>query len=608
MHRLWKHPTEYFTLLIPFSYGLATGLYFAVWSGMFQAGFPRELIRPDLATLFLGLAAGCAWAGINWWFTVWAGQKWLRLDPMRAMRLASFLDLPLLLLPLGLVLYPALSRFGAGLELDVLGQVYIFWKQSFLALPPAGYLFLLWAGPWLTLSLFLKVIMGVRLFSRAYQDRESGLPVKVPVLLGLGLAFYLLLSAWTIAVYPPTGDEPHYLLMTHSLQNEGDIDLGDNLQHRDFRAFYPAQDLDFHAAPTRNGQTISKHFPLLSALLLPGYILLGRMGAVIGLALAASGLAACLYVFARGWGSNKRTALLVWMLALVSVPLGVYFDLIYPELPATLVFLLGLLAWHRGGRAGMLMAAGAVALLPWFYPKFIPLAALLGCLLPFVAGVKKRELWAAGGIIAVSAALFVWFFTHFYGFGVADNPYGVFSSPFSYLGARNALGILVDRDFGVLATSPLLMLGIIGCLAARKKNPRAAGIVGLVFLVQYALYVSYDDFSGSAALFSRQMIPGVLLLFPFVFRGWESLGRRGEIWRVLGGLCLVASVFLAWICAAWPMLRYSSPKQLLWSKLGFAPSFFPSLLVDPGWPHFIWALIWVAGIGALIWVASRGER
>ncbi|PWT88795.1 MAG: hypothetical protein C5B54_10045, partial [Acidobacteria bacterium] len=39
----------------------------------------------------------------------------------------------------------------------------------------------------------------------------------------------------------PTGDEPHYLITAHSIAVDGDIQLLNNYQEKDYRLFYPGE-------------------------------------------------------------------------------------------------------------------------------------------------------------------------------------------------------------------------------------------------------------------------------------------------------------------------------------------------------------------------------
>lgn len=87
---------------------------------------------------------------------------------------------------------------------------------------------------------------------------------------------------WSFPPSPLTGDEPHYLLITKSLIQDGDINLRNNYQNKDYLEFYPGP-LNVHAFPGKKGREYlySQHFPGLSVLLLPFFILGEKMGLLV---------------------------------------------------------------------------------------------------------------------------------------------------------------------------------------------------------------------------------------------------------------------------------------------------------------------------------------
>lgn len=591
--------------------GLAAGIYLAGFHGLLQAGFPPELHLAGLGGVVLALALGLLLAWASWFLTRMAGERWLGVDSQQAGWVAALCDLPWLILPLGLILYPLIHTFGSGLSLDILGQVRFPWQKEFINLPPPGYILLLWAGPAWTLPCFLKMLWGVKkMLARARAPEGEHALGRGRNLFFIAVVFYLALGVWTTSIYPPTGDEPHYLLMTHSLGHEGDLDLTDNMQQKDFQEFYPAAELDFHHAspPEPGSRMISKHFPLVSLIILPGYALLGRMGAVFIIILFASTIGLSLYHLGLGFGFSRSQAITAWAVAVLSMPLAVYFDLIYTELPAALVLLLGVWFWFQGGRRGVWGTALAAGLLPWLYPKYIVLSALLGILWLFTPRIRIRNFLLPGLAVLISGLGFIYFFNQLYGLGLSDNPFGTFSWPWSRLGLRNALGLLIDRNFGILPNSPALILGLAGLWLFYRKNRTASIIITGIFLAQYLLYVSFDDFSGSSAVFSRQMIPGTVLLLLVIPAGWERARELGPVTRIIAGVMVLAGIGYAWLYAAWPVLRYLSPKLKLWNALGFTPSLFPGFLPEFGAGTALWGGAWLAGIGYFIWYLTRSRR
>ncbi len=487
---------------------------------------------------------------------------------------------------LGLVTMPFLISAGSRLNLDVLGHLSIPFTFGIITLMPGTYVALLWLGPsWIGL---LLIAFGLAGSKRLFLGGPSSLP-QARWLLTAGMLLYLLMGLWTTLVYPPTGDEPHYLMISQSLWQDHDLDLTNQMVRASFRQFYPVEHLDFHHTPTPSGQLISKHFPLLSLLMSPLVALAGRFGAVMLIMASASLLAVLLRALAMLWTNDYHTADLVWLLVLVTVPLGIYFDLIFTELPAMAVFLTGLLAFYKGrGRWSWLLLAAA-CLLPWFYPKYIPLSLVLGILL--VVSLRKHP-WQLVIMMApavLTAAAYTIFYRHFYGLTVSQNPYGAFHPLLSWRGLGNALGLLVDRDFGLVPSAPMLVLAVAGLRQLKSLKASAFWIILAVGAAEFLLYSLFDDFTGSAAICSRNFLPApVVLLIPAV------MGLKQ--WWLAGGWKKTASLILlflttaqVWLCAAWPMLRYLAPKIKLYAMIGFSPSLFPSLADGMTAGEMVWA-------------------
>ncbi|NTV53575.1 MAG: hypothetical protein HGA76_11285 [Candidatus Firestonebacteria bacterium] len=585
--------------------GLGLGVYAAFGCARFW--LTDTLTQPTEKLLLwpASLLGGVLLAWLLGELTARLGNWSLGLSQAQARRQSAWLWAPWVLLGAGPLLSPLFLRLGGHLALEVLGKIQWPGHDGFVSLAPGVYLYLLWAGPWLTLPWFGLLGWGVWHRTRPSRTLAPTAYARWPVLLGLGFLFYLGLGLWTTTVYPPTGDEPHYLLMTHSLVHDRDLDLTDNMAQRDYRHFYPGESLDFHGVPTLGGKLISKHFPLLSGLLAPGYALLGRFGAAWLVMLAAAGLAVVVHQFLRGLKVSPAAALAVWALMLASPPLGTYFDLIYTELPASLVLGLGVLAWQKSGTGGLLGVLAAALALPWFYPKYIPLALILG-LAAFWIPRRNFRLLAGGALGALlSGWLYVSVFVSLYGGQLTQGHYGEFHPFFSRDTLDHALGLILDRDFGLAAVSPVLLLGLLGVFSGPVEIKKTRRFIGGLFVVEYLFMSLFVDFTGSSSVFSRNALPGAVLLFVLVPAGWERLERFGRKRILLTALLAGAGVGLTWLCTALPVLRYLAPKLKLWQALKITPSLFPSFTQTIGPGTYLWGAVWLGVLGGFFYLTRR---
>ncbi|HET7652490.1 MAG TPA: hypothetical protein VFK42_05585 [Acidimicrobiales bacterium] len=300
---------------------------------------------------------------------------------------------------------------------------------------------------------------------------------QLAVLVGLGVvvAAWCSLGVRVRATYGArlTADEPQYVLSAISLAEDRDLDISDELHDERWRAFHSPAQLPVQTKVLDGGRQISPHDPLLPALLAVPVALAGWMGAKVALALMAGALAALV-----AWTAWRRFdvpfGLAVGGTALfaMSPPLAMYATQVYPELPAALVVAgcVAVLTAPRGpnGRTTAAVVALVVAL-PWLSVKYAPVTLT-------IAAVAAWQLWRAGrrdllvraGVALVGAGVaYAVFHQAVYGgwtpYAAGDHFVGgeatVMGVDVNLAGrARRLIGLLVDRDFGLVPWQPAYLL------------------------------------------------------------------------------------------------------------------------------------------------------
>jgi len=128
----------------------------------------------------------------------------------------------------------------------------------------------------------------------------------------LALLVYVALTPHVASEWPVTGDEPHYLLIAHSLLTDGDIRLADNYAERDYAPFFAGAWLDPHVTVKADGGWYPVHEIAFAALLVPSYALGGRVAVIYFLNLIAALVAANTWLLGyqvagrRGAGCHRR--------------------------------------------------------------------------------------------------------------------------------------------------------------------------------------------------------------------------------------------------------------------------------------------------------------
>ncbi|HPI02980.1 MAG TPA: hypothetical protein PKZ78_04005, partial [Candidatus Goldiibacteriota bacterium] len=235
--------------------------------------------------------------------------------------------------PLYYYLYP---RFH-GADFLMLGNIYLPWG-GFIKTGVLGYAMLVCAG---FLSFLVLFIMMFRYLKKIYFSKNCANPG-----LKMFMAFFVFFSAaglYINTVYPPTGDEPHYLLIARSLAGDFDADLQNNYENQDsYRDFYPAflEYKNIHNTPGKNGGGIySLHSIGLPALISPFFLAGGRIGVMLFMAFIAALAVMLLFMIMAGLDFGMQRSLLFASIYGIAAPFSVNSSLVLTEISAVLIVL-----------------------------------------------------------------------------------------------------------------------------------------------------------------------------------------------------------------------------------------------------------------------------
>jgi hypothetical protein len=413
-------------------------------------------------------------------------------------------------------------------------------------------------------------------------------------------------------------DEPQYALTALSLAEDLDLDISDELAERRWRVFADREP-PVQTEVLAGGRQVSPHDPLLPILLAVPMGTFGWVGAKATLALLAGLLAALtLWVAVRRFGIEPKLAAVGVGLAFASAPLAVYGQQIYPELPAALVAMVAVAVLTGEARARNLVAlAAAVTLLPWLSVKYVPVAAAL-------AGVAAVRWWRAGrgrdvGLLAGGLAVFaaaylavhrlVWGGWTVYASGdhfQRSGEFGVVGFEPNYLGrAVRLVGLLVDRDFGLVPWQPAWLLVVPAVAAVMARRPRGAGAL-LAPLLAGWLVATFVALTMHGVWWPGRQLVVVLPLALVAVLWW--LGRLGPAARV-GAAALGAAGVLTYAA----LLADGYARRITWvSRFQEvdAPAYrtLRALLPDYRGDYLVLHLAWCALLVALLILGWRQRR
>ena len=289
-----------------------------------------------------------------------------------------------------------------------------------------------------------------------------------------------------------TGDEPFYLLTTHSLLTDRDLDLTNQYAARSYEEFFDHPDgLWRQSIPSDDGRLLSPHNPGLSVLLIPGYVI-GRLGGVQAqLLIMAAATIALAFVLADRLTGRRAAAWLATLGVGLTAIAFIHSTEIYPEFPAALALVAALLVVTRERRLKPVDAAALCALLSamcWLGIKYAPLTALVAAFA--IYRFERRAQMALLAMGGLSAAVYVWF--HLKTFGEL-TPYSV-SAIYGGLSTAETLGqhiefqdrvyrlwgIFVDRRFGIGRWAPLLLAVVPGLALLARGSSSMRLVLGLI--------------------------------------------------------------------------------------------------------------------------------
>jgi hypothetical protein len=416
-------------------------------------------------------------------------------------------------------------------------------------LPPA---MLLWIGP--LGQLLAAVALGTTLWIalRGRLDTRRLRPAAATLVAVTAVVY--LTAAWAISPRLPGGDEPHYLVITQSLLNDGDLRIEDNHQRREYAAYVDGTLSPDYLRRGRDGAIYSIHAPGVAALVLPAFALGGYPAVVLFLAV----LSACALV--PVWrAANEVAGPGAAMFATAAVGLSVPFFFqsmtIYPDGPAAAI--VAVVLWLAVSRGVASQGSAAVAglllgVLPWLHTRYAIIAAALGVV------VVTRILWPAddrlrGGtarrlmafILPAVVCAVAWFgmFQSIYGTWDPRAPYGHATDMRPGRIPHGIAGLLLDQQFGLLPNAPVYALAFAGLWPLWQRSRRVT--IELVAVVSpYVLAVAgFHMWWGGRSSPVRFLVP-ILLPMALPIAAWVALPRRGRTGRAIAAVLLGASLFM----------------------------------------------------------------
>ncbi len=438
----------------------------------------------------------------------------------------------------------------------------------------------------------------------------------------LPLLAYLALLPWSAGQRQPDGDEPFYLLITHSLVHDRDAELTNNYAAGDWRHFMrrPIEPQPGDPVGPR-GERYSRHNELLPLVLAPAYAAAGKAGALATMAALAAALAWTALRLARHYLPRRPgEALAAYALVAFTPPLLLYAGQVWVEVPAALLAALALdrirelhgRPWRWRDWLGIGLP---VLLLPLLKMRFVLLAAPLLLLGWWRAGRPRGPVIAlAAALGAVSGGMLL------YNQLLYSNPLKIHSwseleltqySPRDYL--LGGLGLFFDSAFGLFAAAPLWLLLLPAAVRlARRLHPLVVDLAVLVAPYLLVVVPRPEWYGGWSPPF-RYALVALPLLGLAVGQVLGERRRAGARLLVAGLGALTLVLALVWIAVPGWTYNFADGRSYLLDDLAArlgadVARLFPSA-VRPRPATWIWPLAALLAVPALgRWRGGRRAR
>ena len=530
---------------------IGLGLYFAgLDDGVHhfddQCGTHQYVITTTFPDgLWISLLVAAAVVGAVWLLSsvTWA---WLTGRPFRSVAVVDALTyLPLAILLIEPLRYiPQLAGFSSAIFLlsTTLGEV------------------LLFVAILLIVALKITFLLKMGLRSELTASGWSGLSNRAIgwVIFGVLVLFFLVAVPQFSAQVPFGGDQPHYLLVTHSLIEDGDIIIGDDYEERAFRKFSSfARVFRRPHRLTRDGEVVNPHKIGMPLLAVPPYALAGKVGAVLMIGFFAALAAANLYWLIVKIVPHRWAALAAVAWISLSVPLLPLSFLFMTEIPTAAFTLLALnMIWQRAGR--LPRWPWAIPFIIWFLPWLHTRGLVIGVGLTIMLVVRlwSRPLLAVSlAVVCVLLALGIpiWNWWLYGKFGVLTE---MAADQYTELQIFDVfdhfIGLVFDAQFGFLLYNPAVICAVAGCFPLWKREPRALLWFFFLYVLAVAPGLTFGHWWGGSGSPARYAAPGMhLAALPMAallaergWRRWRWAALLGSVCAVAIGLAMIANVGL----------------------------------------------------------------
>ncbi len=364
------------------------------------------------------------------------------------------------------------------------------------------------------------------------------------------------LFSWnTKGINTITGDEPHYLVMSSGIVNQGSLE-----QTAPYREEFKAREIYKHGLAPTDAQPSPKNthavmgpnglfnvhnigLPLL--LTLP-FLFGSVLGAKVMMVFFGSFVIIAGWKFASRFSENQTHRLLALIAATISLPLIPLSNQIYPDVLAGLIALTGLywfLTLHERRTAALeALLAATIVFLPWLQIKFAATCVVLVLSISAKSYFQSKDLKRIFRILIIAGLSCVALAAYnYYAFGSIFGPYQKGALEISKTSFMVLLGLHFDQNQGFILQNPVNLIGILAIGWMYKLNREFAVIWAVVFLSLIAPNALHPHWYGGGGFSGRyQWAAAIVFIIPTIYGLLFISKSKEKIFKSI----IVCSMFL----------------------------------------------------------------
>ncbi len=407
----------------------------------------------------------------------------------------------------------------------------------------------LWAGK--------SALLFWTLYVRQKHTPATGILVFIVMLWFFGVH-----GSWHAPAHRIHGDEPHYLLMAHSLVNDGDLNLHNQYINKDYSAFYSGvlepKPSDYIAPNEIYSRGLGAVFPVFLA---PFYAIGGFRAVQTFMIFCAALLITQLYLLVLSSGLQAKHAFLSAALVASCSPVLNYSSLIYPDIMAALLIVLGLRALQiphisKAGRSVPTYVFLISTIL--IFTKFRYFVPVLLLMIPvFIREIKRlRSSIALVLSISLFGALYAVADRWLLSGDLFSNRFGDIDRIIRYLPSLQSIrvipGLLLDQESGLLIHAPLYFLAIAGIRLynGNRNSTYWFAVWGVPFTMLSLLgHFAWHSLPTPPLRYLLPVLPPTAIFIAAAIENWR---QRSRLFRLVAGISISVSWIHVWMLSLKP--------------------------------------------------------